>query len=50
MPVKTFIRVFFLGPETSALTSGKLATGAGFCRKFWRVMRLKLASVQAVQI
>ena len=44
MSVKTFIRVFFLGPQISALTSGKLATGAGFCPKFWRVVRLKLAS------
>ena len=50
MSVKAFIRVFFLGPHTSALNSGKLATGAGFRQKFWRVMRLKLASVQALQI
>ena len=51
MSVKTFIRVFlFLGPQTSALNSGKLAISVAFRRIFWRVMRLKLASVQAVQI
>ena len=51
MSVKTFIRVFlFLEPQTSALNSGKLAISVAFRRIFWRVMRLKLASVQAVQI
>ena len=50
MSVKNLLDYFFLGPKTSALTSGKLATGAGFRRKLWRVMRLKLVSVQAVQI
>ena len=51
MSVKTFIRVFlFLGPQTSALNSGKLGISVGFRRIFWRVMLLKLVSVQAVQI
>ena len=50
MPVRHLLEYFFLGPHTSALNSGKLATGAGFRQKFWREMRLKLASVQAVQI
>ena len=35
--------------KTSALTSGKLATGAGFCRNFWRVMHLKLHQCKECQ-